>query len=124
MAEPTTKQANKTRWDLENVLIWVVLGLGAVIVAHKAWEAWHGQQVQSRTPIGTLVGMSGGGRQSMLETEAGFYPLSEPLAAAKGTPLVLEVRGNGERFVCDAASGACSRTVRQGYGVNNKGFAR
>jgi hypothetical protein len=105
-------QKPPSRWELEKALLWVVLALGTVIVAHKAWDTWHGQQVQSRTQIGTVVHMSGAGRQLLLETETGFYPLNEPLAAAKGTPLVLEVRGNGERFVCDVAATVCSRTSR------------
>ena len=64
-------QKPTSRWELENALLWVVLALGAVIVAHKAWDTWHGQQVQSRTPIGTVIHMSGAGRQLMLETETG-----------------------------------------------------
>lgn len=108
-------QKPPSRWELENALLWVVLALGAVIVAHKAWDTWHGQQVQSRTPIGTVVHMSGAGRELMLETETGFYPLNEPLAAAKGVPLVLEVRGNGERLVCDVAATVCSRTSRLAF---------
>ena len=58
--------------------------------------------------------MSGpGGLQGrvVIETDTGSYPLLQAPVIHKGTPLVLELRGNGQRFVCDLPRTLCIKTT-------------
>ena len=90
----------------------LVLAIAALLGA-AGWLAWQlaiGHRVVGSESIGTLQGVLGGGgdRVAMvLETSRGFYPLQEPVALPKGVALVLQVRRNGRRFICDAAGVSC-----------------
>ena len=69
--------------------------------------AWTNDEVVSTRPIGNFVRMSGpGGFQGrvVIETDVGSYPMRFAAAAAKGTPLVLELRASGKRYICSAAN--------------------
>ena len=96
-------------------LLWVVFGLCVLMLLYQLYDGWLGRQVSSRQPIGSVVRVTGEGRQWLIETEAGFYPLSRALAVNKGTPLLLEIRGNGDRYVCNAAGTVCGRIAKQGF---------
>jgi hypothetical protein len=64
--------------------------------------------------IGHFMSMSGPGGlrdRVVIETDLGSYPLLEAPVIAKGTPLVLELRGNEQRFVCDVPRKLCIRTT-------------
>ena len=96
-------------------LLWVVFGLCVLMLLYQLYDGWLGRQVSSRQPIGSVVRVTGEGRQWLIETEAGFYPLSRALAVNKGTPLLLEIRENGDQYVCNAARTVCGRTAKQGF---------
>jgi hypothetical protein len=96
-------------------LLWVVFGLCVLMLLYQLYDGWMGRQVSSRQPIGSVVRVTGEGRQLLIETETGFYPLSRALVVEKGTRLVLETRGNGDRYVCNAAGTVCGRTAKQGF---------
>ena len=93
----------------------VMLGLTGLTITYLIYDDWKGSQVLSRKPIGTVVGMTGEGRKTVIETETGYYPLIKSLVVEKGTPLVLEIRGNGDRYVCNASGTVCGRTAKQGF---------
>jgi hypothetical protein len=94
-------------------LLWVVFGLCVLMLLYQLYDGWMGRQVSSRQPIGSVVRVTGEGRQLLIETETGFYPLSRALVVEKGTRLVLETRGNGDRYVCNAAGTVCSGTMKR-----------
>ena len=98
-------------------LLWVVFGLCVLMLMYQLYDGWLGRQVSSRQPIGSVVKVTGEGSKWLVETENGFYPLSRVLVVEKDTPLVLEIRGNGDRYVCDSEGTVCSRTTRQGFVV-------
>ena len=72
----------------------------------QLYDGWLGRQVSSRQQIGSVVKVTGEGCKWLIETETGFYPVSRALVVEKGIPLVLEIRGNGDRYVCNAAGTA------------------
>ena len=94
-------------------LLWVVFGLCVLMLLYQLYDGWLGRQVSSRQPIGSVVKVTGEGRKWLIETETGFYPLSRALVVEKGTRLVLETRGNGDRYVCNAAGTVCSGTMKR-----------
>jgi hypothetical protein len=96
-------------------LLWVVFGLCVLMLLYQLYDGCMGRQVSSRQPIGSVVRVTGEGRQWRIETETGFYPLSRALVVEKDTPLVLEIRGNGDRYVCNVSGSVCGRTVKQGF---------
>lgn len=83
-----------------------------------SWDEVRSGQVESVEPIGALVNMSSTGgweRQVVVETERGFYPLESAVTLAKGTPLALDTRRSGRRYVCDVARTLCVATTRLGF---------
>ena len=75
--------------------------------AQLLYMAWTNDEVISTRPIGNFVRMSGpGGFQGrvVIETDRGSYPMRFAAAAAKGTPLVVELRASGKRYICSAAN--------------------
>jgi len=92
------------------LLVLVILALTA---AYLVWLHWQTGQVEASRPIGRLVGMSGRGGWAwplVIETEEGFFPLGEAVAIPKGTPLMLEDRASGKRFICDLRRTVCAQT--------------
>lgn len=58
--------------------------------------------------------MSGpGGLQGrvVIETDTGSYPLLSAPVISKGTSLVFELRGTGQRLVCDLPHTLCIKTI-------------
>jgi hypothetical protein len=83
-----------------------------------AFIAWYfglfrESEVLVSKPIGRFMSMSGPGglgNRVVIQTDLGSYPLLEAPVIAKGTPLVLELRGNDQRFVCDVPRKLCIKT--------------
>jgi hypothetical protein len=98
-------------------LLWVVFGLCVLMLLYQLYDGWLSCQVSSRQPIGSVVKVTGEGRQWLIETETGFYTLSRALAIEKGTALVLEIRGNGDRYVCNVAGTVCRDTLKRGFAL-------
>ena len=70
------------------------------------YTAWTNDEVVSTRSIGNFIRMSGpGGLQDrvVIETDIGSFPMREVAAITKGTPLVMEVRASGKRYICSAA---------------------
>ena len=70
--------------------------------------------VVSSQSIGRFVSMTGpGGLQNtvVIETDQGSYPISDAPAITKGTPLVLEARLSGQRYICDVTRDLCIKTT-------------
>lgn len=75
-------------------------------------------EVVSRRPIGHFQRMSGSGgllNHVVIETETGSYPLWGTPVIAKGTPLVLEVRASGYRYICDESRDLCVQTTAKEF---------
>ena len=110
-----------------SVYVGVMLVLATtLLVGATGWLGWQlviGRRVVASESIGTLQGVLGGGgdRVAMvLETSRGFYPLQEPVALPKGVALVLQVRRNGRRFICDAGGVRCVCAAGRVLGSGDK----
>ncbi len=102
---------------LEQVLMlfFSLLG-GAPFILTLLWAGgyWRQSEVISSSPIGHFIRMSGPGGFPggvVIETDTGSYPLLKPPVISRGTALVLELRGNGQRFVCDLTRTLCIKTT-------------
>lgn len=104
-----------TRWQTLWLMMWVLI----LPLAGAAWLTWdesRTRQVVSTVPIGKLVRASGwdGFRARLLvETEQGIYPLYHAVSLVKGTPMTLDTRGSGRRFLCDQARTLCVETTAE-----------
>ena len=91
----------------------VLLAVMVFIAAYIVWEHRQTGQVVAQQPIGALVRMTGtGGRiwPVVIETQLGFFPLRKAVSISPGTPLMVEERASGERFVCDLGRTLCVQT--------------
>ena len=59
--------------------------------------------------------------QVVIETEQEFYPLLSAASIAKGTPLMLEVRGSGRRYICDTPRSLCLETSSDHFAAAPQG---
>jgi hypothetical protein len=92
----------------------LLMGLPLILFLFWVGGSWWQSEVVSSRPIGHFIRMSGpGGLQGrvVIETDTGSYPLQQAPVIGKGTPLVLELRGNGQRFVCDLPRALCIKTT-------------
>lgn len=90
-------------------LKWLSIGVGLATIGALSWDLLAERHVSSSEAIGKLQHLGAGGldASAILETANGFYPIRGSAAFQKGADLVLEMRGNGKRFVCDAGRKAC-----------------
>lgn len=112
---PTGKESKSDPVDPSMMLFFAVLmGLPVILFLFWVGRYWWQSEVVSSRPIGHFIHMSGpGGLQSrvVIETDSGFYPLLQAPVISKGTPLVLELRGSGQRFVCDLPRTLCIKSA-------------
>ena len=109
----------RTSWLERFLLQLFVLLLALAVLGFLVWLdiRMHSEAV-SRQPIGRFLSMSGPGgipSRVVIETDTGSYPLKGVPAVAKGTPLVLEVRASGYRYICDVSRSLCIGTVRDEF---------
>lgn len=96
--------------------------LTLLYLAFSLW--WGNEDVVSTQPLGAFVHMSAPGGMTgrvVIETERGFLPLKDAVAIATGTPLVLELRGSGRRYVCDRPPTFCVETEKEGFAARLEG---
>ncbi|MFC5522611.1 hypothetical protein [Polaromonas jejuensis] len=112
---PTGKESKSDPLDRFLVLFFALLmGLPLILFLFWVGSYWWQSEVISSRPIGNFIRMSGpGGLRSrvVIETDTGSYPLLWAPVISKGTPLLLELRGTGERFVCDLPHTLCIKTT-------------
>ena len=112
---PTGKESKSDPVDPSLMLFFAVLmGLPVILFLFWIGRSWWQSEVVSSRPIGHFIHMSGpGGLQSrvVIETDSGFYPLLQAPVISKGTSLVLELRGSGQRFVCDLPRTLCIKSA-------------
>jgi hypothetical protein len=97
----------------------VLLAAIAGLLAYAGWDAYQGRQVVQTQALGPVIKVTGTGGlvQGMLvETPRGFFPVLGAAAFERGTELVLEVRGNGDRYVCDLPRSGCVKSSRTALG--------
>ena len=83
-----------------------------------AWEYWQESRVVSTQPLGPVLSVTGAGGWRMgmvVQTPAGYYPLHAAPTLRTGTQLILQVRGNGQRYVCLASGNPCAKTAREDW---------
>ena len=88
------------------------------------FSAWSHDEVVSTRPIGNFLSMSGpGGFQDrvVMQTDVGSYPMRFASAIAKGTPLILEHRASGERYICNVSKTQCVETDGPDFGEMTQG---
>jgi len=77
-------------------------------------DMWLGTISQAELPIGVVksVSAASGGLHGLivLETDTGFYALRGHAPIHKGTPLILDIRVNGDQYVCNTGKSVCVRT--------------
>lgn len=125
-ADKNAKQARvrKSSRRLWNQLLLLFVGLPLLWCLGTLWETWRDAEVVSSQPIGSLSRMSGAtgwAGKVVIETEEGYFPLQEAVVLPKGTPLVLEERGSGRRYICDLPRRLCVRTSRESFVVGKEG---
>lgn len=114
--EPPAKSDD---WFAFFVVMLALLSLPAMLLVIDWVEHWGDAEVVSSQPIGALQRLTvqrGFGAGLVIETELGFYPLRGSASIAKGTPLVLELRGSGKRYVCDTSRSLCLETTARHFG--------
>lgn len=97
----------------------VLLAVIAGLLVYAGWDAYQGRQVVQTQALGPVVKVTGVGglvRGLLVETPRGFFPVLGAAAFERGTELVLEVRGNGERYVCDVPRTGCVKSARSALG--------
>ena len=91
----------------------LLLVLPALWSSRFIYVSWITDEVVSTRSIGNFVSMSGPGGllgAVVIETDLGSFPLHSVAAIAKGTPLILELRDSGQRFICDTRKTLCLKT--------------
>ena len=98
----------------------LLLVLPALWSSRFLYRAWTTDEVVSTRSIGNFVSMSGpGGLRGavVIDTDLGSFPLHSAAAIAKGTPLILELRDSGKRFICDTRKTLCLKTDGPDFSV-------
>lgn len=77
-------------------------------------DMWLGTISETEVPIGAVKSVSAASGSllglTVLETETGFYVLRGYANIRKGTPLILDIRLNGNQYVCDVGKSVCVRS--------------
>lgn len=125
-ADKNAKQARlrKSSRRLWNQFLFLFVGLPLLWCLGTLWENWRDAEVVSSQPIGSLSRMSGAtgwAGKVVIETGEGYFPLQEAVVLSKGTPLVLEERGSGRRYICDLPRSLCVRTSRESFAAGKEG---
>lgn len=124
MSMASTITVNKRARDRGRVDFSTLLAGTALVLLGVAFLGiWRGTRLESSVPVGAVRSVapgSGWGVRLIVETETTFYPLRGVLAVEKGTPLFLQVRGNGDQYLCDA-SRSCVKTATQSWKANKTG---
>jgi hypothetical protein len=116
--------AKSDDWFAFLVVMLALLSLPAMLLVINWVEHWGDSEDVSSQPIGALQRLTvqrGFGASLVIETELGFYPLSGSASITKGTPLVLELRGSGKRYVCDTSRSLCLETTARHFGSASQG---
>ena len=98
----------------------LLLVLPALWSSRFLYVAWTTDEVVSTRSIGNFISMSGpGGLRGavVIETDVGSFPLHSAAAISKGTPLMLELRDSGQRFICDIRKTLCLKTDGPDFSV-------
>lgn len=122
---PRSQRSPRPHLPVSKPLIWSILLIVAVIIINlvrlSVWlisGIWGNEEVMSSQPIGAFIHMSALAawpNAVVIQTDQGFLPLKRAVAISTGTPLVLEMRGSGRRYVCDQPRTLCVETSEEGF---------
>ena len=124
LEEPATPAEHHTSYTerfLHGLCLLVVVLTVLIILVWLDLDMY--SKVVSSRPIGHFLRMSGPGgllRDVVIETETGFYPLWGAPVITQGTPLVLEVRETGFRYICDEPRSLCVETTAKEFKTATK----
>ncbi|MGH6639670.1 MAG: hypothetical protein ACREBY_13850 [Polaromonas sp.] len=131
MSHRPTPRTSRAPVPVSNFLIWssifitvVIAGAPLCLLVWALFQIWGNEDVVSSQPIGVFIHMSAPAAWSgsvVIQTDQGFLPLHEAVAISTGTPLVLELRGSGRRYVCDRPRTLCVETSREGFKPRQEG---
>lgn len=111
VAAPRKNPAKKSRsWVTWFSMAFVILiGAQALLFVACAsayfWLETKSDEVKSATPAGHVLRSDQTTSlfsRGVVETDAGYFFLISPMSVRKGDLLSLEVRGNGDRYLCDS----------------------
>ncbi len=68
------------------------------------------KETESAGTVMTVNLSSGWPARTLVQTETGFYAISQGISLDKGKPLTVELRGNQDRYLCDHAR-RCARLL-------------
>jgi hypothetical protein len=78
-----------------------------------AWNQSKFSEVKSSFPAGIVVRSDQSSKHAsggVVETDAAFFFVERPMSVFKGEAMSLELRGSGERYLCDS-HGNCARLL-------------
>ena len=108
------KSSSSPRVDASVRGVLGAMALAGLVLLFHLTEVWLGTISETTIPIGSVksasAASSGMDSLTVIETDTGFYALLGPAIIDKGTSLVLDVRLNGDQYVCDASRRVCVRT--------------
>jgi hypothetical protein len=81
----------------------IALLVGATVMAYR--QEQQSDLVKSVLPAGRVLAVSLHGglwTRSLVETDTGYFSLCGGVSLLKGQSLLIEERGNSDRFLCDA----------------------
>ena len=114
MNDQNTTKAPMDAFEKALIVFFVLLlVLPALWSSRFLYRVWTTDEVVSTRSIGNFISMSGpGGLRGavVIETDLGSFPLHSAAAIAKGTPLMLELRDSGRRYICDTRKTLCLKT--------------
>ncbi|MEO7106021.1 MAG: hypothetical protein ABIZ09_06590 [Rhodoferax sp.] len=93
------------------LILWMLLvcaSLLCLLTFATIWYIWNdlqGDKLRSTEPAGRVLAVAqstGLFTRALVETDLGFYSLTDGASLAKAENLSLQTRGNGARFLCDS----------------------
>jgi len=95
-----------------------IIGAPLCFLVWGLFQVWGNDEVVSSESIGAFIQMSPFANWSgsvVIQTDQGFLPLHKAVAIQTGTPLILELRTTGRRYVCDRGRALCVETSKEGF---------
>lgn len=113
--EPAKKSHSWTTWFSIGMLVLAALHafLLLAVAGVYFWLETKSEEVISTTPAGHAIRADQTNSlfpRGVVETDSGYFFLISPMYIFKGDLLSLEVRGNGDRYLCDARH-ACTKLL-------------
>lgn len=89
--------------------------VGALAICWMLWSVVQSVRIAEVRDGGVILslGCTDKNRDWLLETTSGIYPVKGRVHVEPGTPLQVETRSNGDRWLCVAGRQTCVQTTRR-----------